>query len=125
LKNIIFLIVGVAATLGIISATAVTNQVFATTAEEDLPDCPDGNPCKKTDTDTEELNPGLDKETTTVSEESCKNRGGNFAGDDGTKCPSSSPSSGQTQSSEEISSDCDVVAKKARQGEGQTTGRQC
>lgn len=117
MKNIIFLIVGVAATLGIISATAVTNQVFATS---DLPECtdgtgqPPGNPCIETSTETESENPGLDKETTTVTKKTCS------SGNDG-NCRGQGQ--GRTQESEVISEDCSYTAKNARQGEGQTTGR--
>jgi hypothetical protein len=85
---------------------------------------PPSNPCTKTTTTNDEINKGLDERTTTTSELKCVKTSDptKLQGASG-ECNPSNPT--QTQKSTEISSECNVVAKNAHQGEGQVTGRDC
>jgi hypothetical protein len=107
-----------AAMLAMVGAT--TAPVFA--AECTTTGKPAGNPCTTTTTKTEPINPGLDEKTTTTTENTCVQT------KDPTKLVGASgicSGTGQTQLTKELSSECNVVAKNAHQGEGQVTGRSC
>ena len=80
---------------------------------------PTGNPCVETSTSSQPVNPGQRADTTTTTTFSCTNTQGDLVGSSGT-CRGS----GQHQNIE-TSTDCNVVAQNARQGEGQVTGRNC
>jgi hypothetical protein len=127
MKSKIFATIAIfAATLAMLggATTVATVPAFAQVVDcTKTTGAPTGNPCTQTTTTSAPVNPGqrADTTTTTTTFTCTSTSTGDPVGGSGT-CRGNP--NGQTTNIE-TSTDCQVVAQNAKQGQGQVTGRNC